>query len=108
MMDRGRPSRHEQAFSASTTTAGPAPPSARRKPGASPNLDSVRRKPVPLSVSSATAQKPPPLSSGGIVVAVGEDEFSEYARHQSSLPKPPSLASVATASPTLVPRDLDQ
>jgi hypothetical protein len=78
--------------------------------GASP----VRRKPVPSSASIGSAGSGPrqPLSSGGLVVAVGEEDTYDNTKpfkadEADSLHRVPWLPS-PSASPELVVRDLDQ
>lgn len=108
MMDRGRPTRLD--------TTSPQPP-ASTSPSSCPQVtvpiaEPVRRKPLPSSASTtspATAQRLPSLSTGGIVVAVGEDEPIDYnPNRQSFLADPPPLDRPLASSPTLVARDLDQ
>ena len=74
--------------------------------GASP----VKRKPLPPSASTLPLR--PSLSTGGQVVAIGEEDSDETPTlHQpstSSNKKAPWLSSPAAASPPLLPRDLDQ
>ncbi|MCJ1450403.1 hypothetical protein MMC28_000734 [Mycoblastus sanguinarius] len=106
-MDRGR-----RSPPGPPTTIGSVPASARAK-AAVPKIDTVQRKPVavprkpvPSSASSATATSKlppilPPISSGGFVVAVGEEDFSDYT-------KPPPLSRPIPNSPPLIARDLDQ
>ena len=70
----------------------------------------VRRKPLPTSASPST--QVPRLSSGGRLVAVGEDLEEQSRLVKPKTPKitpnrPPWLPQ-STSSPTLVPRDLDQ
>lgn len=74
----------------------------------------VRRKPVPSSTSNASAASGPrqPLSSGGLVVAVGEEDTYDNikpfkADKADSSHRVPWLPS-PIASPELVVRDLDQ
>ena len=71
----------------------------------------VRRKPLPATASPILPQ----LSSGGAVVAVGEDESSGHLYNSTYLHDPPPTAhhvpwlpTHATGSPTLLVRDLDQ
>lgn len=107
-MDRGRPTRLD--------TSSPQPPTST-SPSSLPKVtvpkaESVRRKPVPSSASTAspvTSQRLPSLSTGGIVVAVAEDEPIGYnPNRQSFLADPPPLDRPLASSPTLVARDLDQ
>ena len=105
MMDRGRPSRLD-----TSNLNPPTPTIPPNRPIASVlKTDVVRRKPVPSSATSASpaTARLPSLSTGGILVAVGEENPNHY-NHQSFLQEPPSLNRPIPASPTLVPRDLDQ
>ncbi len=61
----------------------------------------VRRKPLPPSASPAKP-RPLPLSSGGKVVAVGEEDSADHP------PGVPWLPTSTSGSPLLVARDLDQ
>lgn len=79
--------------------------------GASP----VRRKPVPSSASIAPADSGPrqPLSSGGLVVAVGEEDTYDNTKPFKADKSNPShrvpwLPSPSASSPEIVVRDLDQ
>lgn len=78
-----------------------------------PNINGpspVRRKPLPSSASIHTP-KVPPLSTGGKLVAVGEEDPDDQ---PSSSPFAQSFARLpwrnapATSSPPLLVRDLDQ
>ncbi|KAL8649787.1 MAG: hypothetical protein Q9210_004192 [Variospora velana] len=78
-----------------------------------PNINSpspVRRKPLP---SSALALSPrvPPLSTGGTLVAVGEEDPHEQRTSSpfgQSFPRLPWRTAPAASSPPLVVRDLDR
>ena len=100
-MDRGRPLKHDHPPSASTSSsvASAASSVSRLKSTAGPK-ESVKRKPVPASASSSpvTSQKPPSTS------------LNDNPNDQSFLIQDsrPTLPSVSTSSPTIVPRDLDQ
>ncbi|KAI4276127.1 MAG: hypothetical protein LQ337_002708 [Flavoplaca oasis] len=70
----------------------------------------VRRKPLPPS-ASVVSPKVPPLSTGGKVVAVGDedpDHQSTSSPFAPSFPRLPWRTTPATSSPPLVVRDLDQ
>ncbi|KAL8701038.1 MAG: hypothetical protein Q9224_000690 [Gallowayella concinna] len=70
----------------------------------------VRRKPLPSS-ASIVSPKIPPLSTGGRVVAVGEEDPGDQPQSSPfapSFPRLPWRAAPATGSPPLVARDLDQ
>ncbi|MCJ1306340.1 hypothetical protein MMC08_009160, partial [Hypocenomyce scalaris] len=71
----------------------------------------VRRKPLPATASPVLPQ----LSSGGAVVAVGEDESNDHPNTSTYVDDPPPTAhyipwlpTLSTGSPPLVVRDLDQ
>ncbi|KAL8771140.1 MAG: hypothetical protein Q9209_003311 [Squamulea sp. 1 TL-2023] len=70
----------------------------------------VRRKPLPPS-ASVVLPKVPPLSTGGRVIAVGEedpDDKPTSSPFAPSFPRLPWRTTPATSSPPLVVRDLDQ
>ena len=106
MMDRGRPRLDTSPSHPSTSKS----PSSRQQLAA-PKVEPVKRKPVPTSASPLIGRVPP-LSSGGVVVAVGEDESGDYnaddPNRQSFLQDPPSLPPPSIISPPLQVRDLDQ
>lgn len=102
---------------------------ARSKPFATPSIDvpsfsafqaqtsrvnvptPVRRKPLPPSASPVITK--PQLSSGGLIIAVGDDDDYSPAHAQPSLFQHSSSVHRAAptpsnASPPLVVRDLDQ
>lgn len=71
----------------------------------------VRRKPLPATASPVLPQ----LSSGGAVVAVGEEESSGHPYNSAYLGDPPPTAhhvpwlpTLSAGSHTLLVRDLDQ
>ncbi|KAL6717961.1 hypothetical protein ACLMJK_004046 [Lecanora helva] len=99
MMDRGRPTRLD--VSNTNPPSSSSNPSVTRPKVTVPKAEPVKRKPVPSSASTASpaTSRKPSLSTGGIVVAVGEDEPSE--EHISPSRHP-------LTSPPLVARDLDQ
>ena len=70
----------------------------------------VRRKPVPPSASPSSHY--PSLSSGGRLVALGEesDQHSTLIKPKTPriTPNRPAWLAQATSPPMLVPRDLDQ
>lgn len=78
-----------------------------------PNINGpppVRRKPLPSS-ASLLSPKVPPLSTGGKLVAVGEedpDERRTSSPFSQSFPRLPWRTAPAASSPELVVRDLDQ
>lgn len=121
-MDRGR---HPRPDGASTLPAS----YARSKPFATPSIDvpsfaafqaqtsrvkvptPIRRKPLPPSASPVITR--PQLSSGGLIIAVGDDDGYSPAhaqpssfQHSSSVPR--AAPTPSNASPPLVVRDLDQ
>lgn len=106
MMDRGRP-RLDASPSHPSTSISPS----SRQPVAAPKVESVKRKPVPSSASPLTGRVPS-LSSGGVVVAVGEEDAGDYnlgdPNRQSFLQDPPLLPAPNIISPPLQVRDLDQ
>ncbi|KAL8936281.1 MAG: hypothetical protein Q9211_004264, partial [Gyalolechia sp. 1 TL-2023] len=70
----------------------------------------VRRKPLPSSASVLTP-KVPPLSTGGKLIAVGEEDPDDQpgaSPFAQSLARLPWRTAPATSSPPLVVRDLDQ
>lgn len=109
MMDRGRP-KIDPSPSPSHPPITPKSPSSRQYVPP-PKIESVKRKPVPSSASPLIGRVPP-LSSGGVVVAVGEDDLGDYnpgdRNPQSFLQDPPPLPPPSVASPPLQVRDLDQ
>ena len=121
-MDSVRP------FKPNGSSADPRLPSPRLKPPVPPNVpiqsfsafqaqtpkingaSPVRRKPVPSSASPATPTLPP-ISTGGRVIAVGEEDPDDHQKTSSAQPssfRVPWLAPAASSSPPLVVRDLDQ
>ncbi|KAL8781892.1 MAG: hypothetical protein Q9203_000856 [Teloschistes exilis] len=69
----------------------------------------VRRKPLPSS-ASIHSPKVPPLSTGGKVIAIGEedpDDLSTSSPFGQSFPRFPWKTAPASSSPPLVVRDLD-
>ncbi|KAL8929823.1 MAG: hypothetical protein Q9208_000967 [Pyrenodesmia sp. 3 TL-2023] len=78
-----------------------------------PNINGhspVRRKPLPSS-ASILSPKVPPLSTGGRLVAVGEEDPDEQRPSSAfgqSFPHLPWRTAPAASSPPLVARDLDQ
>ncbi|KAI4097289.1 MAG: hypothetical protein LQ344_000388 [Seirophora lacunosa] len=78
-----------------------------------PNINSpspVRRKPLPSS-ASVLSPRLPPLSTGGKLVAVGEEDPDEQRASPPfahSFPRLPWRTAPAASSPPLVVRDLDQ
>lgn len=106
MMDRGRPRLDASPSHPSTSKS----PSSRQQVAA-PKIEPVKRKPVPSSASPLTGRVPA-LSSGGVVVAIGEDDGDDYnpgdPNRQSFLQDPPSLPPPNIISPPLQVRDLDQ
>ncbi|KAL9010275.1 MAG: hypothetical protein Q9173_004773 [Seirophora scorigena] len=78
-----------------------------------PNINSpapVRRKPLPSS-ASVLSPRLPPLSTGGKLVAVGEEDPDEQRASSpfaQSFPRLPWRTAPAASSPPLVVRDLDQ
>ena len=108
-MDRGRPTR----LDTSTNINHNAQPPPTRPKVTVPKAEPVKRKPVPSSVSTAspvaaTTGRLPTLSTGGIVVAVADEEPDEHPRPPSPLQEPPSLSRPIPNSPPLIARDLDQ
>ncbi|KAL8955497.1 MAG: hypothetical protein Q9193_006680, partial [Seirophora villosa] len=77
-----------------------------------PNISSpspVRRKPLPSS-ASVLSPRLPPLSTGGKLVAVGEEDPDEQRASSpfaQSFPRLPWRTAPAASSPPLVVRDLD-
>lgn len=113
MMDRGRP-KIDPSPSPSPSTS--RPPITSKSPSSRqydppPKIETVKRKPVPPSASPLIGRVPP-LSSGGVVVAVGEDNLGDYnaadRNPQSFLQDPPTFPPPNVASPPLQVRDLDQ
>lgn len=107
MMDRGRPRLDASPSYPSSTSKSPS----SRQQVAAPKLEPVKRKPVPSSASSLKGRVPS-LSSGGVVVAVGEEDTGDYKptdpNRQSFLQGPPALLPPSIISPPLQVRDLDQ
>ena len=107
MMDRGRPKLHPSPSHPSSTSKSPS----SRQPLPAPKIEPVKRKPVPTSASPLIGRVPP-LSSGGVVVAVGEDDPGNYNSDKpnrlSFLQDPPSPPPPNVLSPPLQVRDLDQ
>ena len=116
MMDRGRPkvdpsSPSYPSYPSYPSSTSKSPSSRQPKPVPAPKIEPVKRKPVPSSASPLIGRLPP-LSTGGVVVAVGEDEAGDYKAsppNQQSFPQdPPSLPPPNVLSPPLQVRDLDQ
>lgn len=106
MMDRGRPRLDASPSHPSTSKS----PSSRQQVAA-PKIEPVKRKPVPSSAFPFTG-KVQPLSSGGVVVAIGEDDVGDNnpgdPNRNLFLQDPPSLPPPNVISPPLQVRDLDQ
>ena len=119
-MDRGQPYSHNGPDGpGSSVPSDSLPPRPHLKPSIPPTIDvpsytafqaqppgigissPVRRKPLPPSAAS-TRPRPPPLSSGGKVVAIGEEDSANHP------PRAPWLPTPTSGSPILIARDLDQ
>lgn len=122
-MDRGRPPQQERLEVVPAVSTDPIAPSTRVKPFATPSKEipsfsafqaqtskvnspsPVKRKPLPLSASPIVTKIP--LSSGGRLVAVGEED-STIEPQNPSLRQVPWLPTPTSGSPPLLVRDLDQ
>ncbi|KAG8533302.1 uncharacterized protein KY384_002085 [Bacidia gigantensis] len=95
-MDRSRPPKHQQLASATSTSR---PPTSIPSNSVAVPKETVKRKPVPGSTHSS------PATSQNPSLPYSNDPSKPQ---PPPLQPPPTLPAVATSSPILAPRDLDQ